>query len=112
MLLYLHAVVDVVDHREAFSVLHALPVLRGPLPRTHNPILALRGRDGEILPGIGLGGDGVGLWMGRGGLILMNKTRNYCVKRKHMGHLPNTKQATCCQELVRMIMKNDFSSLS
>lgn len=26
MLLYLHAAVDVVDHREALSVLHALPV--------------------------------------------------------------------------------------
>lgn len=41
MLLYLHAVVDVVDHREAFAVLHALPVLGGPLPKTNNSILAL-----------------------------------------------------------------------
>ena len=42
-MLYLHAVVvDVVDHREAFSVLHALPVLRGPLlPGADHPVLAL-----------------------------------------------------------------------
>lgn len=72
---YLHAVVDVVDHREALSVLHALPVLRGPLPGTYNPILALGGRDGEVLPGVGLGGDGVGLWTGRGGLVLMKKKK-------------------------------------
>ena len=76
MLLYLHAVVDVLHHREAFSVLHALPVLRRPLPGTHYPILALGGRDGEVLPGVGLGGDGVGLWMGRGGVILENKRYN------------------------------------
>lgn len=68
--LYLHAVVDVVHHREALSVLHALPVLRGTLARTHDPVLALGGRDGEVLPGVGLGGDGVGLRTGRGGLIL------------------------------------------
>lgn len=86
MLLYLHAVVDVVNHRGAVSVVHALPVLRGHLARTDNPVLALRGRDGEVLPLVGLGGDGVGLWTGRGGLILINETRNYCVKRKHVGH--------------------------
>lgn len=64
---------DVVHHRESFSVLHALPVLGGTLPRTHHPILALGGWDGEVLPGVGLGGDGVSLWTGRGGLILTNK---------------------------------------
>lgn len=68
-MIYLHAVVDVVDHREAFSVLHALPVLS--LPRTNDPILALGSRDGEVLPGVGLGGDGVSFWTWRGGLILM-----------------------------------------
>lgn len=83
MLLYLHAVVDVFYHREAFSVLHALPVLCGPLSRADNPILALGGRDGEVLPGVGLGGDGVGLWTGRGGLVLMNKTIIYCVMGKY-----------------------------
>lgn len=56
---------DVVNNREAFSVLHALPVLCGSLPRTNDPILALRGRYGEILPGVGLGGDGVSLWARR-----------------------------------------------
>lgn len=56
---------DVVNHREAFSVLHALPVLCGSLPRTNDSILALRGRYGEILPGVGLGGDGVSLWARR-----------------------------------------------
>lgn len=66
---------DVVNHREALSVLHALPVLRGPLPGSHNPILALGDWDGEVLPGVGLGGDGVGLWTGRGGLVLTNKTQ-------------------------------------
>lgn len=84
-LLYLHAVaVDVVDHREAFSVLHALPVLCGPLlPGTDNPVLALRCRDGEVLPGVGLGGDGVGLWTGRGGLVLMEqKKKNDCREGK------------------------------
>lgn len=70
----LHAVVvHVVDHREALSVLHALPVLRGPRPRTHHPVLALGGRDGEVLPGVGLGGDGVGLRPGRGRLVLRGK---------------------------------------
>jgi len=67
--LYLHAV----DHRKSFSVFHALPVLRRPLPWTHNPILALGGWDGEVLPGVGLGGDGVGLWTRRGRLILNGK---------------------------------------
>lgn len=76
LLLYLHAVVDVVNHREAFSVLHALPVLRGRLSRANDPILALRGRDGEVLPGVGLGGDGIGLWTGRGGLVLLGENRN------------------------------------
>lgn len=41
MLVYLHAVVDVIDHWEAISVFHALPVMCGPLPRTNYPILAL-----------------------------------------------------------------------
>lgn len=76
MLLHLHAavVVNVVDHGETFPVLHALPVLRGPLSRNNNnPILALGGRDGEVLPGVGLGGDGVGLRTGRGRLILVKQ---------------------------------------
>ena len=73
MLLYLHAVVDVVDHGEALSVIHALPVLWGSLPGAHHTILALGGRDGEVLPGVGLGRDGVGLRTGRGGLILRER---------------------------------------
>lgn len=90
MLFYLHAVVDVVDHREALSVLHALPVRRGPLPRTNHPILALGGRYGEVLPGIGLGGNGVSFWSGRGGLILKNKTRIDCLQ----GHRTPSKNLT------------------
>lgn len=74
-LLYLHAVMDAVNHREAFSVLQALPVLRGPLSRANDPVLALRGRYGEILPGVGLGGDGVSLRAWRGGLVLVNQRR-------------------------------------
>lgn len=77
LLLYLHAVMDVVDHREALSVLQALPVLRGALPRAKHPVLALGGRYGEVLPGVGLGGDGVSLWAWRRGLILMEKSTDY-----------------------------------
>lgn len=82
-LLYLHAVVvDVITHGEAISVLHTLPVWWGPLlPWSHHPILALGGWDGEVLPGICLSWDGVGLWTGRGGLILRNK-RQACEKKK------------------------------
>lgn len=61
---------DVVHPRETLSLLQALPVLRGPLPGTHDPILALGCGDGEILPGVSLGGDGVGFWARRGGLVL------------------------------------------
>lgn len=39
--LYLHAVVDIVDHREALSVLHSLPVLSRALSRTNNAVLTL-----------------------------------------------------------------------
>lgn len=67
---------DVVDHREAFSILHSLPVLRRPLPRTQHPILTLGCRNGEVLPGVGLGGDWIGFWVGWGGLILKNKPIN------------------------------------
>lgn len=64
---------DVLDHGEALSVLHALPVLRGPLPGADHPVLALGGRDGEVIPGVGLRGDGVGLWTRRGRFLLVNK---------------------------------------
>lgn len=81
--LYLHAaVVDAIHHGEAISVLHSLPMRHGPLlPWSHHPVLALGCWDGEVLPGVRLGRDGVGLGSGRGGLILRNQ-KQACEEEK------------------------------
>lgn len=75
---------DVVDHRQAFPLIHALPVLWRALPRSHDPIRALGCWDGEVLSGVGLGGDGIGFRAGRGRLVLTNKTKKDYVKRKYL----------------------------
>lgn len=92
---YLHAVVDVVDHGEALSVLHSLPVLRGPLPGTNNAVLTLWSWYGEVIPGVGLGGDGVSLWTGRRGFILAeeNQKRQLWSENTHKS-FPKQKPAT------------------
>jgi len=66
------------DSRQTLPLLHALPVLSGGalvlvlvLPRAqHHTVLALGGRHSEVLPGVGLCGDGVGLRTRRGVLLL------------------------------------------
>lgn len=62
---YLHAVVNILNHRELLSFIHTLPLLWWRLTWTYHTVLALGGRDSEVVSGVGLRGDGIGLWTRR-----------------------------------------------